>query len=533
MAAAHRCFGDELNAIATDPESSALTPSISSFERHTLSLTEFMSEHIRAAFSGLYLQTYEPEEALREVGDLCRRERWTLATWDIDRGLSLAGAEAEAANPMTDPLAALRSLSSLATADSTALLVLKNFQRFLGSAEIVHALQHQLALGKQLRTFVVILAPVVQLPIELERQFVVLHHELPHREQLAVLARAVATEADELPIGPEFDQLLDAAVGLTRCEAENAFALSLVRHGRLQPEVLWEQKAQALLKSGLLTLHRGRDSFTDLGGLANLKAFCLRALRSPARQRLGLTPRGVLLLGVPGTGKTAFAKALGHETSRPTLVLDVGSLFGSLVGQTEERTRQALRIVDAMAPCVVVIDEVEKALGGMTAGSGSDGGIGTRLFGALLSWLNDHTSDVFVVCTANDVAKLPPEFSRAERFDGCFFLDLPGPEQKAAIWRQYRTAFGIAAEDALPQDAGFTGAEIRACCRLAALLDVPLVQAARNVVPVSVTAAETIERLRTWASGRCLDVETAGLYATPGSGQGNKRRRVSRDPSAN
>lgn len=187
-------------------------------------LSEVLSEHIRAAFSGLYLQTYEPEEALREVGDLCRRERWTLATWDIDRGLSLAGAEAEAANSMTDPLAALRSLSSLATADSTALLVLKNFQRFLGSAEIVQALQHQLALGKSLRTFVVILAPVVQLPIELERLFVVLHHELPHREQLAALARAVATEADELPTGPEFDQLLDAAVGLTRCEAENAFA---------------------------------------------------------------------------------------------------------------------------------------------------------------------------------------------------------------------------------------------------------------------------------------------------------------------
>jgi hypothetical protein len=147
----------------------------------------------------------------------------------------------------------------------------------------------------------------------------------------------------------------------------------------------------------------------------------------------------VLLLSPPGCGKSQFCKALGREVDRPVLILDVGSLMGSLVGQSEERTRQALRVIDAMAPCVVMIDEVEKAFSGVN-GSG-DSGVSSRMFGTFLSWLNDHESDVFVVCTANDVSKLPPEFGRSERFDGIFFLDLPGQEERAAIWNIYLDLF--------------------------------------------------------------------------------------------
>ncbi len=147
-------------------------------------------------------------------------------------------------------------------------------------------------------------------------------------------------------------------------------------------------------------------------------------LREP--ENLRTHPRGVLLLSPPGCGKSQFCKALGREVNRPVLILDVGSLMGSLVGQSEERTRQALRIIDAMAPCVLMIDEVEKAFSGVN-GSG-DSGVSSRMFGTFLSWLNDHTSDVFVVCTSNDMSKLPPEFGRSERFDGIFFLDLPFPE---------------------------------------------------------------------------------------------------------
>ena len=214
---------------------------------------------------------------------------------------------------------------------------------------------------------------MVNIPVELERQFVVIEHDLPGRDQLERIARGIATDHGELPEGDALTAVLDAAAGLTRVEAENALSLSLVRHNRVTPDVLWELKAQTLKKSGLLTLHRGGETFADLGGLEALKSFCTRALR-PGR-RADVQARGVLLLGPPGSGKSACAKALGNETGRPTLLLDVGTLMGSLIGQTEERTRQALKIADAMAPCVIMIDELDKALSGV--GSTGDSGVST------------------------------------------------------------------------------------------------------------------------------------------------------------
>jgi hypothetical protein len=377
-----------------------------------MTLAERLSEYVRACFPALWVRTHEPDDALEEIARACRDGGWTLATWDLDRGLELPVAPAGPGGA-ADPLAAIRALAALATPDGTAILVLRNFHRFLGSAEVIQALDSRVATGKQDRTFVVVLAPVVQVPVELEKLFVVIEHDLPGRDQLGAIARGVATEPGELPDGGGLEAVLDAAAGLTRVEAENAFSLSLVRHGRLAPDVLWELKGQALKKAGLLALNRGGETFADLGGMDALKAFCSRALR-PGRSP-GARARGILLLGVPGTGKSMFAKALGNESGRPTLVLDVGTLMGSLVGQTEQRVRDALRAVDAMAPCVVFCDEIEKALAGVQSGGQGDSGVGSRLFGALLSWLSDHESDAFFVGTCNDISRLPPEFSRAER----------------------------------------------------------------------------------------------------------------------
>ncbi len=504
-----------------------------------MSLSEKLAEYVRACFTGLWVQSFEHDDALAEIVRLCHDQQWRLAVWDIDRGLRLPGADA-ADTTAADPLAAIRALSSLAvpagaddeTRGGSALLVLVNFHRFLNSAEIVQGLVRQITDGKQQRTFVVVLSPVVQIPTELEKLFVVLEHELPGRTQLAEIAHGIATEEGELPGGADLERLLDSAAGLTCYEAEGAFALSLARHGRVTADVVWELKAQTLRKSGLVGLHRGDERFEQLGGLANLKAFALRALRSRTESRSALCrPRGILLLSPPGCGKSQFAKALGHETQRPTLTLDIGALMGSLVGQTEQNVRQALRIADAMAPCLLFCDEIEKGLAGATSSGSGDSGVSARLVGTLLTWLNDHTSDVFVVATCNDISRLPPEFARAERFDGVFFVDLPSPEQRRAIWRIYLDLFGLDARQKLPADDQWTGAEIRACCRLAALLDVPLVQAAQNVVPVAVTNAETVERLRTWASGRCLSADEAGIYQFRSATKA--RRRVNREPSHN
>jgi hypothetical protein len=491
-----------------------------------MNLIDRFGEYVRACFTGLWIESHEHQDALMAITRLCRQEYWRLATWDIDQGLNVDGMTLETGS---DPLSAIRSLNGLATGDGTAILVLQNFHRFLQSAEIVQALAQQVIAGKQNRTILVVLSPVVQLPVELEKLFVVLEHELPDREQLAEIARAIATEAAELPDGAELVTVLDAAAGLTRMEAENAFSLSLVRHGRITPDAIWELKTQTLRKSGSLELYRGQGDFSQLGGLVSLKSFCQRALQLRSPENSKQRPRGVLLLSPPGCGKSQFCKALGREVDRPVLILDVGSLMGSLVGQSEERTRQALRIIDAMAPCVVMIDEVEKAFSGVN-GSG-DSGVSSRMFGTFLSWLNDHESDVFVVCTANDVSKLPPEFGRSERFDAIFFLDLPQPGERDAIWDLYLNVFQLDRSQRRPDDTDWTGAEIKACCRLAALLDVSPLEAAQNVVPVAITASESVERLRTWASGRCLSANQPGIYQRDEAGS-KPRRRVSRDLAA-
>jgi hypothetical protein len=498
-----------------------------------LTLTIRIAELVQACFTGIWIESHEHNDAIAEIAQLCRREGWRLASWDIAAGIQTAQGSATA-QAESDPLAAIRSLPALgADGESPAsILILANYHRFLSSPEIMQAVAQQIAAGKQNRTFVVVLAPVVQIPIELEKLFVVVSHDLPSRDQIAEIARDIATEQGDLPEANDFERILDAAAGLTRFEAESAFSLALVRHNRLQADVLWEQKAQMLKKSGLLSLHRGGESFAQLGGLDALKAFCLRALRPRPTAAVAAKPLGVMLLGIPGTGKSAICKALGNEIGRPTLILDVGSLMGSLVGQTEERTRQALAIVDAMAPCVLMIDEVEKALAGVASSGQTDSGVSARMFASVLTWLNDHESDVFVVCTSNDVSKLPAEFARAERFDGVFFLDLPGREQKDLIWSQYIAHYQLDAGQRQPEDVGWTGAEIKSCCRLAALLDLPLTQAAQNVVPVAVTASESVDRLRNWANGRCLSADCAGIYEQE-SAQRTTRRRVTRNPSNN
>ena len=490
-----------------------------------MNLQQRVMEYVRACFTGLWIESYEHQEALSEIAQLCHEQNWQLASWDIETGLSLPG-HAEVNGGTSDPLAAIRSINALASAEGTAILVLQNFHRFLQSAEIVQALAHQIIAGKQNRTILVILSPVVQIPKELEKMFVLLEHELPQREELEQIARGIATEPGELPQHAELQTVLDAAAGLTRLEAENAFSLSLVRKERITAEVIWELKTQTLKKSGLLSLDQGTEDFSSLGGLAALKAFCKRAMLHPPRSNPLKRPRGVLLLSPPGCGKSQFCKALGQEVGRPVLNLELGSLMKSLVGESEERTRQALQIIEAMAPCVAMIDEVEKAFAGIN--SQADSGVSARMFGTFLAWLNDHTSDVFVVCTANDVSKLPPEFGRSERFDGIFFLDLPEREEKDAIWNIYRHLYEIDSRQPRPEDTNWTGAEIKSCCRLSALLDWPLSQAAGNLVPVAVSSAESIDRLRGWASGRCLSASRSGIYRQT-NGSPSIRRRVKRD----
>jgi hypothetical protein len=255
-------------------------------------LTTRLHELISACFTAVWVQTHEPHEAAREITDLCRAESWRLGIWNCDSGVQfpIEQIAIPGVTETQDPLAVIRALPQVSQGAGTTVLLFENLHRFLGSVELIQAVARQAITGKHNRAFIVVLAPVTQIPPELDKLFVCVDHELPDHAQLAEIARGVATQNGELPSGDELPRVIDAAKGLTRSEAENAYSLSLVRHGTLKAETLWEIKAGQLKKSGLVSIHRGTESFQQLGGLDNLKAFCLRAMRRQVKVRPATGP---------------------------------------------------------------------------------------------------------------------------------------------------------------------------------------------------------------------------------------------------
>jgi SpoVK/Ycf46/Vps4 family AAA+-type ATPase len=216
--------------------------------------------------------------------------------------------------------------------------------------------------------------------------------------------------------------------------------------------------------------------------------------------------RGILLLGIPGTGKSHFAKALGNQVGWPCLSLSMGKIFGSLVGESEAKIREALKVVDAMAPCILFIDEIEKGLAGVD-GSSTDGGTTQRVGGAFLTWLNDHTSEVFVIATCNDYSKLPPEYTRMGRWDAIFFVENPGLQQRYDILEIYLGQFmGKKNLDfpKMPDLDSYSGAEIRQVAIEAAYNGGDLEAAVQFVIPISRLQKDQMDRLREWARARTI-----------------------------
>lgn len=458
-----------------------------------------LTDLVDAGFSGIWIQTEEAQEAVLEIKQTAESEGWKVREWNAAKGCEGEGAG--------DPIYPVKTHKPLEALEAPHLVVLHNYHRFLGNAVVVQHLIDLIWEGKSDKRFVVVLSHQCQMPPELEKLMVVINHELPDEEALNKIANEIA-EVPSNPLTAHWEAAR-AACGLTRYEAEGAFALSMIKHEEIRPEEVWNLKESTLKKSGLMEMHRGIEDFKNLGGMEALKEFCVRAIGHSN----GLKPKGVLLLGVPGTGKSAFAKALGNEVKRPTLIADIGSWKGSLVGETGAKTRRALKIADAVSPCILFMDEIEKAVAGGVSDFTGDSGVSADQLGVLLTWLNDHESDVFVVATSNDIKKLPPEFSRAERWDAVFFLDLPSHAEKNAIWKIHTEAFGLNPEEQNGvEDRDWTGAEIKACCRLARLMEIPLHEASKYIVPVAKTSGEKIEALREWASGKCLSSTKKGIY---------------------
>jgi SpoVK/Ycf46/Vps4 family AAA+-type ATPase len=362
----------------------------------------------------------------------------------------------------------------------------------------------------------VILAPDAEkLPPELARHIVTWDFPLPDKAALTETLKQIAGDAD-IKVNGNLDSLTTAALGLSAAEAEDAFALSVVERRDLAPDVIAREKAGALLRQAKITLEQYPERFTDLGGLDNLKKFTLATAASPRSL-------GTFLLGVPGAGKSTFARCLGNELGIPTLSLDFGRMMGSLVGQSEAAIRDALKAVDAMGRVILFIDELDKGLAGAGSSGDLDSGTKAGVAGTFLKWLSDREpGQAYVIATANKVNNIPPEYLRSERWDGLFYIDLPNRQEKDAIWKIWTAKYKVgpaphyAGTPRPVDDTDWTGAEIKACCRIAAMMDSGLNEAAAYVVPVAKSMAEAINTMREWAKGRCLPASSPAAVKTEG-----------------
>jgi SpoVK/Ycf46/Vps4 family AAA+-type ATPase len=330
------------------------------------------------------------------------------------------------------------------------------------------------------------------------------------------------------------ERLVHAARGLTLKEAENVFAKTLVLDGTLDAEgisIVFSEKQQIIRKSGLLEYFASDEQFSNVAGLDNLKQWLVKrsSAFSERAAKFGLpSPRGVLLLGVQGCGKSLCAKAVSSLWKLPLLRFDVGRMFGSLVGSSEENIRRAIQTAESVAPAILWVDEIDKAFAGSVGSGGSDGGTASRVFSTFLTWLSDKTSPVFVIATANNISQLPPELLRKGRLDEIFFVDLPTEPERRAIFKIHLQKRGRSAEnfdvERLARHCdGFSGAEIEQAI-VSGLYDAfseekPLdteniLVSLAETVPLSKTMSEDLDRLRTWAQGRAR-LATGAVVAVP------------------
>jgi hypothetical protein len=474
------------------------------------------------------IETVEEERVRALLQSVSRQTQMPLFEWSVTRGFARSDLSAQINRTIAKPDALLSHLEDLREG---IIVLLKDFSRHLEDA--THARQFREMADRfiQKRSTAVLTGDTVQLPNDIETLTVRYRLKLPDREELDHVVRNVvaslnkqAAGARELP-QKDYDALLRAMNGLTLNQARQAVSHAILEDGALTPravENVLGRKAQMIKEGGLLEYYPLADNRYELGGFANLKQWLARAQLgfSPEAKALNLSPpRGILLVGVPGCGKSLACKVIARDWKLPLLKLDAGRLFDKFVGESEKNFRKAVAMAESMAPCVFWIDEIEK---GMVASGGgdADAGLGRRLFGAFLTWLQEKTQEVFVVATANDLSILPPELLRKGRFDEIFFVDLPNAEERTAI---LKIQLGVRKQDAGKFDQasittacdGFSGAEIeqavvaslyRALSQKKPLDTGLLLEEIRQTVPLSKTRREDIARLRETAKDRFVSV---------------------------
>ena len=488
-----------------------------------------IQDMLKAYYPILYLTTFEYDRTKQKLRGVAKNlnKNFQFYEWNCVDGLGkrdLNEGGLKLIENVEEPEQLLKHISNQTEKDDNEIYVLEDFHDFITERNIKIQLRQLAEKLRFYRKHIIIVSSVLSLPIELEKYITVLEMPLQGRVDLEVVLNSVSKNAKKEIDNDLKKKLIDAALGMTVMEADLAYCLAAVRDdfGINSPRTVAFEKEQIIKKSGLLDYFQVNESLKSVGGMDNLKdwlekrkqAFDFKA------QTWGLAePKGLLLLGVPGCGKSLTAKCIASLWNMPLLRLDIGKVFQAEVGSSENNIRRAIATAEAVAPCVLWIDEIEKGLSGVQSSGATDGGTTSRIFSTILTWMQEKTQPVFVVATANDISQLPPELLRKGRFDEMFFVDLPSVEDRKSIFsihlannNQKPDNFGL---DKLAKESkGFNGAEIEECVKEAMftaytenpnepkLQIVHLLNAIKDTVPLSKTMKDQIEFLRKWANSR-------------------------------
>lgn len=505
---------------------------------------QLLANLLKARFPYLYFQTWEEERAVSLINSVASNVQLIktprqIFEWKITTGMfDLKG------HKINDSQTPLKALEFIEKYDQPSIFILKDFHIYFGGYgrspdfQIIRKLRDMVTKIKQSPApkNIIFISPSLVLPEDLQKDITIVDFNLPTFEEIKdVLDEMIKANKHsgriQIDLNEEEKEMLaKAATGLTLSEAENAFARAMVEDGRLNVhdvEVILEEKEQIIKKTGILEFVRSDLRMEDVGGLENLKRWLSKRNKSwlDSAKKYGLpAPKGVLITGVPGCGKSLISKSISSMWQLPLLRLDIGKIFSGIVGTSEENMRKAIRAAEAIAPSILWIDEIEKGFSGIN--SGGDSGTSSRIFGQFLTWMQEKTSPVFVIATANNISQLPPEMMRKGRFDEIFFVDLPTKRErkevlKVHIQKRIKDSEVIGnfqlteevLENLAVKTEGFVGAEIEQLV-IAALFEAyaeersislqDFEKAILNTVPLSVTQAEQIRDIRHWANVRAV-----------------------------
>ena len=497
------------------------------------SMTQDVKLHIQARYPLIYLVSWEEERVVDEIDKIVTEDdqRKKLYLWTQTEGLrnKVLG---DSEHALADPLQVLTHILNL---QERAIFILQDFHPFLANHQVTRRVRDAARALRNSDKTIIFLSPKLVLPDELSKEIVVFDFDLPSLEELDAALHSFLEEAKQdqriksVRLKKEQrERLLKASQGLTIDEMRGALGKSLVAHqkiGEATIPMMLAEKKQIIRKSGVLEYYSPEESFNEIGGVPALKRWLAKrdlAFTEDAR-KFGLpVPKGLLLVGVQGCGKSLTAKAVASQWKLPLLRFDLGKVFSGLVGSSEENVRKAIKLAESIAPCILWIDEIEKGLSGSASSNFSDAGTAARVFGTFLTWLQEKEKSVFVIATANNISLLPPELLRKGRFDEIFFVDLPDANERREIFRihfkkRHRSTQHFDLELLQDSSEGFSGAEIEQVI-ISALYDAfehgrplqtqDIIKSLEETVPLSQTMAEQIAALRKWAETRARSATT-------------------------